>query len=73
MNPQSCAGDYKRPPLAYTLDNDNVKAFKTLINLKADVNLPNRYGLTIFQEAILYDCVKVIDLVLRRGYSIRRY
>lgn len=69
MSPNSCAGVYKRTPLDCTLDNNHAAAFETLIKLEADIYVPNEYGLTVFQEAMRHDCVKIIDLILRRGWA----
>jgi ankyrin repeat protein len=59
-------GHYERTPIYCTLDNDRSTAFETLVELGADMNFG---GLSVFQQAIIDDCVNIIDLILGRQWA----
>ena len=69
MSPNTYDKAHELVPLDCTLDNSHVATFETLVDLGADIRLSNDQGLTVIQEAVRQNCVKIIDLMLQRGWT----
>lgn len=68
MDPNSSEDGDKRFPLECTLDNDHSDAFKTLVDLGADMKIVNESGNSLLHRAVLDGCVNIVDLVLQQGW-----